>query len=994
MIRLLKYTVAAFVLMATPALADPVTILINAVTAVAIKGFAVEALYLFATMMALSELAKALAPKMDDRGVDGGYDVSGPDPAAHQQIIYGKTRVGGVIVFKDTTDNDKYLHMVIAIAGHECESLEEIHLDDERLIFNGALDNNYERWATGSVKVGKANSDTNIGKYEAGRSYEYNQKVYATFHNGASNQTADANLVSRVPRWTNNHRLRGIAYCYIRLTHDPEVFTSGEPRITFVVKGKKVYNPDTEVTQWSNNPALCLRDYLTSDYGLNCDSTEIDDQTFIQAADDCGYGGIALEYKFDSATANSQPPTGFVRFNKTTPILADRIYINNIDANGILRTTPIANLVGQDIFFESASDPTEYMKFSVTGILNYSGYRGLIVTPQFGSVGNILSINMNYVPSSNLIISANNELVAGAKYQTNGAFTTEATPENVINSLATSAAGNVFYSMGKFQFYAGVPRTATVTLTDDDVVSGIKVQTKRSRRETYNEIHGLYKGHETAWQKSDYPVVISQNALDEDKGEPSIHNLDLLFTGTASMAKRIAKVMLLRSRQQVQVQGIFGLKAAQLAVGDWVTYQNNRMGIDATFEVVSWSLSPNTQSGVSFDLSLQQISDTVYSWTGDDEPSEISPKVVDNTFGRFVAPLTLQLTVTSEIISEHLIAILKITTTSVDSSLVENVQVQYKLTSQPDTEYKTVGIGALGEFEVRDLAAGNYTVRARAINSVGTRGEYVYATKTITLLQAPPDDVTEYAGDLNNGNMTLFWKAVTSPDLSYYLIRHARETTGATMANATTSVAKVSRPATSVTVAAREGTFLIRAYSKTGQPSANAASIVVTSDMLPSYANNYSQSEHTSFSGAKSNTQVDSNRLTLTTYSTQPSSGTYDFSNYIDTGSARLAHVSMVCAVIRDSGTSLWDDLTGPLDSMAGLWDDLTDGEDIVDTDVEFYVSTTSDDPSGTPTWSDYVQFKAGDYYGRAFRFRVKLISTGDGVTPSIGELTARVRYN
>jgi hypothetical protein len=52
-----------------------------------------------------------------------------------------------------------------------------------------------------------------------------------------------------------------------------------------------------------------------------------------------------------------------------------------------------------------------------------------------------------------------------------------------------------------------------------------------------------------------------------------------------------------------------------------------------------------------------------------------------------------------------------------------------------------------------------------------------------------------------------------------------------------------------------------------------------------------------------------------------------------------------------------------------------------------------NDDPAGSPTWSAYKQFKTGDFSARAFRFRIELQSTSDDVTPSIDELSAKVRY-
>lgn len=54
----------------------------------------------------------------------------------------------------------------------------------------------------------------------------------------------------------------------------------GIPRVTCVVKGKKVYDPSTATTAWSRNPVWCLRDLLVNTrYGLGrwIDSGDLDD---------------------------------------------------------------------------------------------------------------------------------------------------------------------------------------------------------------------------------------------------------------------------------------------------------------------------------------------------------------------------------------------------------------------------------------------------------------------------------------------------------------------------------------------------------------------------------------------------------------------------------------------------------------------------------------------------------------------------------------------
>lgn len=55
---------------------------------------------------------------------------------------------------------------------------------------------------------------------------------------------ADSDLVSEDTNWTSNHRLRGIAYLYVRLKFSNDVFPNGIPNITCIIKGKKYMTPE------------------------------------------------------------------------------------------------------------------------------------------------------------------------------------------------------------------------------------------------------------------------------------------------------------------------------------------------------------------------------------------------------------------------------------------------------------------------------------------------------------------------------------------------------------------------------------------------------------------------------------------------------------------------------------------------------------------------------------------------------------------------------
>lgn len=87
--------------------------------------------------------------------------------------------------------------------------------------------------------------------------------------------------------WTSAHLGKGIARIHVTLQWDEDYFPGGMPDISAIVKGKKVYDPRSEETTWSDNPALCIADYQTSDLGWNMPSADVDWDSVAEAADDC-----------------------------------------------------------------------------------------------------------------------------------------------------------------------------------------------------------------------------------------------------------------------------------------------------------------------------------------------------------------------------------------------------------------------------------------------------------------------------------------------------------------------------------------------------------------------------------------------------------------------------------------------------------------------------------------------------------------------------------
>ncbi len=809
----------------------------------------------FAVRLALGVALKALTPKPPLSGANRGYQVNTRGSALDHQIIYGKMRVGGVIVFDEATgENNKFLHRVIAYAGHEIEEFNEIYINDELVTLDGS---------------GNVTSPS-----------RYNGFIRINKHLGTASQSADSDLVAETTNWTLEHKLSGLAYLYIRLKFDADIFPNGVPNITTTIKGKKVYDPRNSSTAWSDNPALCIRDYLTSSYGLNEETANIDDTLVTTAANVC--------------------------------------------------------------------DQT-------------------------------------------------NTLASTKRYTCNGAFVTSITPLDLLNDIITSFGGSIWYSQGKWRMKPAYFTSSQLSLTDDDLRSNIKVSTRHSRRDNFNKVKGTFRGSESNWQTTDYPAVTSASFLTADNNQESVVDLDLPFTDNSIEARRIALIALERNRQQITVNANFGIRAFKVQVGDTIALTNARFGwTSKTFEVVSWNFGVQNEYDLQIELTLREITSSVF--------DEVSDGIVyenDNTtlLSPFEVPTVgISAQAVARVLSEKLVNQLEVTITSGAEERIDLVEVQYK--ANADTVYNTMGTGEIGRFIVVDLERGIYDIRARAINTFGVKGEFEHLPDfTVDALSDPPANISNFVHELSTGTLFLSWTPVADLDLSYYRIRHYSQTTSGTWANSSTVIDKVARPATNATLPARSGMYFIKAFDKGLNESVTATSLVIQPTELPPLGTTTTLTENPSFSGSKTNVVIDTtpnpDELIIDTISGANPSGTYNFANYVDTSSSRTARITGITIFSRHQPTAgTWDNIVGDWDTWPDNFDGWTDEQAAFnDTNVEVYVAATPDDPASSPTWGAFSLANGSDVVGRAFKFKAELTSTNTNVSPSISLLKATVEF-
>ncbi len=258
------------------------------VAGVTITAFGASLIGGLITIAASFALAPILGNGVSEIGRDQARGITSnvSNPIAPLAVVYGRYRLAGQRVYVETTgDKNEFLHMVIAWCEGEIEEIEEIYFDDV------------------------ISTDS-----------RYAGLVTLSHHVGTDSQTADSGLVSASTKWTSAHRLRGVAYTYVKLEYDPEAFPN-IPVVSAVLKGKKVYNVSTAAFEWSQSPADCVYDYMTNTrYGRSIPAAEINLASFQTARASC------------AATMTNSPEPSQATYTLDGVIDIDQLPLDNLRA--------------------------------------------------------------------------------------------------------------------------------------------------------------------------------------------------------------------------------------------------------------------------------------------------------------------------------------------------------------------------------------------------------------------------------------------------------------------------------------------------------------------------------------------------------------------------------------------------------------------------------------------------------------------------------------
>ena len=840
---------------------------------------------------------------------------------AHIPIIYGTRKVGGNVVFLETSGTDnEYLYMALVLGEGEINNITSIEINENTVTWSGSIADNTQR------TVGS--SDSNYYKADPtvdGSSAE--SLITIEPHFGSDSQSAST-LLSGLSSWTSNHRLRGLAYIALKFKWNRDAFGS-IPVVHAIVQGKKVYNPNLDGTltggsgshradtsstwEYSDNPVYQLLDYLRNErFGM----------------------GIANSY-FDSNFADWQTA-------------GDVCDVNITPYSGASQIDLIDSHAGVDTSKKAIENVKELIK-GCRGILNFTA--------------------------------------------------------------------------GTYKMLVETTGSASITLTEDNIIGGVSVQSK-NKNSRYNRVIVNYINPNKNYQSDQvqYPPIDDSaeasadqhsNMKTADGGALLEGRFDFSTITNPYQAQEMAEIILRRSRTSLDVSIKADGTALDLAIGDIVNITHATPSFSAKpFRVQGMSI--NTDHTVNLQLSEHQ--DSYYTFGTQTAVATIPDTTLPNPFS--IQP-PASLTLSDEMVAYNdgtVITKMNITVGASPDKFVKDYQVEVKLSTA--SNYTVLAIGSNTYFEMLNVLDNyTYNVRVKAINSLGVSSTYVSANRLIVGATESPEDVTHFSSEfIANNQLRLTWAPVSDIDLIYYAIRYQSVTTGATWQNSTNLVNVPRKDGTSVIVPnMKDTTFLIKAVDKLGNESINELLVVndveSTNVLTNTTFNETPHFESGTYDETALTDDTDGNTIikldTITHFdstignfdsptgdfelggtdsTSNPnyytaninSVGYYYFYNTFDLGYKGHILFKIAITMKSDNNYSQFDDGDGYT-----LFEDHPSPFDgTTQTQCTSIIQVASSDDNAT--WSTYHNCTNSTYHGRYFKFRVKLASADNKSTPQI----------
>ncbi len=302
-----------------------------------------------------------------------------------------------------------------------------------------------------------------------------------------------------------------------------------------------------------------------------------------------------------------------------------------------------------------------------------------------------------------------------------------------------------------------------------------------NRRDSFNGVEGTFVNKDDDWIQADYPKIESLVFQTEDNGYENILDFPLPLTTSAASVQRLAKVMLYRTREQIQFEADFNMNAYDLEVGDIIQFTNSRYGwTNKEFEVRSWRFFADSDAGdLRVRMVLRETSEDAFDWNADEGAIISNNSTLPNALAGLTVSNLQAIDVTEYDVDNKIIDAARLTWSASSNAFTEFYEVQFR----PDdgtTEWTTFGRVVDNSIRVSPLPYdGDYDFRVRAVTASGYRGSFTTTTLTkankfelnlfgsnkyIDGSPRPSQGPLQFSIDLNDGDTITFYHQLTMSD--------------------------------------------------------------------------------------------------------------------------------------------------------------------------------------------------------------------------------------
>ena len=282
------------------------------------------------------------------------------------------------------------------------------------------------------------------------------------------------------------------------------------------------------------------------------------------------------------------------------------------------------------------------------------------------------------------------------------------------------------------------------------------------------------------------------------------------------------------------------------------------------------------------------------------------------------------------------------------------------------------------DFELLDTVKATYTIQVFSYNALGEISanptETTFTAKGKTAIPGNVQNLT--IEPVNEQFVRLRFRQATAIDVLHggrVYVRHSNQTgNNATFQSSQDIIEAVAGNATEVIAPALPGTYLLKFQDDGGRFSAVEAKTTLSLvNLLDSVVveTDREDTDGTPYNGAKSNVVYDSTLGGLKLIDpTANATGTYDFVDTLDLGNTFSLTLKRH---FQGEGFYVGDEFDNRTENI-DTWTDF-DGSVANEANAKIAVRTTTDNPSGSPTYTDFNDFANGTFRARGFQFRITL---------------------